>query len=90
MKPPEKAYLVTEKKSGKKRLIDASAPANAIAHCARDQFQAQRLEGPALAVVMDSMELESASNRNTAAGQGELRVDGDKPDGDGSTEPSKK
>lgn len=66
MKKPEKAYLVTHKSTGKKRLIDASAPANAIAHCAKDDFQAQRLEGPALDVILDGMELESASSRNTS------------------------
>lgn len=36
-------YLVTEKASGKKRLIEASSPANAVAHVAKDGFTTTRI-----------------------------------------------
>ena len=36
-------YVVTPKSGGKKRLIEASSPANAIAHVAKDDFTAQRV-----------------------------------------------
>jgi len=53
------AYLVEETKTQKRRLVAASAPANAIAHCAKSAFTAQRVEGPVLdALVKGGMELE--------------------------------
>jgi len=36
-------YIVTDKASKKKRKIEASSPANAIAHCAKDSFDATRV-----------------------------------------------
>lgn len=36
-------YLVTDKASGSKRLIEASSPANAIAHVAKDGFTTERI-----------------------------------------------
>lgn len=36
-------YLVTEKAGGKKRLVEASSPANAIAHVAKDGFTTERV-----------------------------------------------
>lgn len=36
-------YLVTEKASGNKRLIEASSPANAVAHVAKDGFTTERI-----------------------------------------------
>ena len=36
-------YLVTEKTGGKKRLIEASSPANAVAHVAKDGFTTERI-----------------------------------------------
>jgi len=36
-------YLVKEKASGKKRLVEASSPANAIAHVAKDGYSAERV-----------------------------------------------
>lgn len=63
----EKAYLVTRKSDGTKKLIDASAPANAIAHCAKGDYQAQRVDGPVLETLMSTMEVESASGRTEEA-----------------------
>ena len=36
-------YLVTARAGGKKRLIEASSPANAIAHVAKDDFTTERV-----------------------------------------------
>lgn len=36
-------YLVTEKAGGKKRLVEASSPANAVAHVAKDGFTTERV-----------------------------------------------
>lgn len=36
-------YLVTARAGGKKRLIEASSPANAIAHVAKNDFTTERV-----------------------------------------------
>ena len=36
-------YVVTDKATKKKRKIEAGSPANAIAHCAKDSFEATRI-----------------------------------------------
>jgi hypothetical protein len=36
-------YLIKDKASGKKRLVEASSPAVAIAHVAKDGFSAERV-----------------------------------------------
>ncbi len=41
-------YLVKETATGKKRLLETAAPANAISHCAKDLFTAQRVDGAVL------------------------------------------
>lgn len=66
-KAPEFAYLVEETKSKKRRLIAASAPANAIAHCAKGLFKAQRVEGAVFDTLKGTMELEHVTQPRTAA-----------------------
>lgn len=56
-------YLITEKPSGKKRLIEASSPANAIAFCAKDSFSAQRCDGDLLELVKGSLTVEKVSDK---------------------------
>ncbi len=58
---PTFGYLVEETKGKKRRLIIASAPANAIAFCAKGAFTAQRVEGAVFDTLKATMELEHVS-----------------------------
>lgn len=70
------AYLVEDTKTKKRRLIEASAPANAIAFCAKDNFTAQRVEGAVLdTLVAANMTLEHVTPPKP---DGEEKSDGDK------------
>lgn len=56
-------YLVKDKKTGKKRLIEASSPAVAIAFVAGDNFTAQRCEGDTLDIVKDTIPIEKMPSK---------------------------
>lgn len=64
------AYLVEETKTKKRRLVAASAPANAIAFCAKAAFTAQRVEGAVLETLKATMELEHVSPPKAEEGEG--------------------
>jgi hypothetical protein len=55
------AFLVEETNGKKRRLVAASAPANAIAFCAKTMFTAQRVEGAVFDTLKATMELEHVS-----------------------------
>lgn len=61
-------YLVEEKGKDKPRLLEAGAPATAIAHCAKDTFTAQRVEGAVLkALIGSGMKVEKITTPAPAA-----------------------
>lgn len=81
------AYLVQDTKSKKTRLIEASAPANAIAFCAKDAFTAQRVEGAVLDALKTQMTLEHVSppkpeGGEAAGGTGDAKNGGEDKSGE--------
>jgi len=54
-------YLVKEVATGKKRLVEGGAPANAIAHCAKDAFTAQRVDGAVLDTLKEALTVETVA-----------------------------
>jgi hypothetical protein len=71
-------YLVKDTATGKKRLVEASAPANAIAHCAKDAFSAQRVDGAVLDSLKEVFTVEAVAKPKV----GEEEPAGDPPAGD--------
>lgn len=67
-------YLVKEVATGKKRMIEASAPANAVAHCAKDLFSAQRVEGAVLDSLKELIPVETIA-KPKVEGEGEKPSD---------------
>ena len=76
-KAPDFAYLVEDTKTKKRRLITASAPANAIAFCAKGMFTAQRVEGAVFDTLKSTMDLEHVSPPKPEGAEG---ADGDGKD----------
>jgi len=74
------AYLVEETKTKKRRLVAASAPANAIAFCAKEAFTAQRVEGAVLDTLTASMTVEHVTPPKPEGGEA---TDGDDDNKDG-------
>jgi hypothetical protein len=62
-------YLVKEAATGKKRLVEASAPANAIAHCAKDAFTAQRVDGAVLDSLKEVFPVEAVAKPKVGEGE---------------------
>lgn len=90
MPAPTQAYLVEEAATKKRRLVAASAPANAIAFCAKGSFTAQRVEGAVLDTLMSTMTLEHVTQPKPEGGE-EPQGDGDNGtggDGDKPKEPA--
>ena len=79
-------YLVKETATAKKRLVEASAPANAIAHCAKDAFTAQRVDGAVLDSLKDVFTVETVAKPKVGEGEeaaGDPPAGGDAGAGDG-------
>lgn len=68
---PAFAYLVEDTKTKKRRLVSASAPANAIAFCAKGLFTAQRVEGAVLDTLTSTMTLEHVTQPRPEGGAAE-------------------
>lgn len=59
------AYLVTDKATKKKMLVEASSPSVAVAHVAADAYTTQRVEGAVLESLADVLgQPVKASKRN--------------------------
>ena len=74
-------YLVTEKASGKKRLVEASSPANAVAHVAKDGFTTERVSDGVAEMIGLPLEKVTASaapaaEPETPAAEGEGQGEG--------------
>lgn len=61
------AYLVKQKSTGKRQLLEASSPSIAIAEAAKDDFTAQRVEGEVLDMLRDSLPLVKVGRDATPA-----------------------
>ena len=68
-------YLVKETATGKKRLIEGAAPANAIAFCAKDAFTAQRVDGDVLDSLKDVYTVETIAKPAVSETSGEPSTD---------------
>lgn len=79
-------YLVTEKGTGKRRLVQASQPAIAIADAAKELFTAKLVDGDVLEILKETMPVHVVSKRGDkpaeAAADGQQSKGGENDDAD--------